>query len=91
MDIDLLNAAFDLKHISPAEVEECLEDPYALRVLPDVEHGTKSIRYYLIGKSFHGRALFLSFTTNGKIARIIFARDATEVEASFYDRQLAEF
>jgi len=71
MDIDILNVAFDLTKVKPLEIEECLEDPYALRVLPDVEHGPKQTRYYLIGKTLAGRALFLSFVSNGKVARII--------------------
>lgn len=91
MEIDVLNVAFDLTQVTPLEIEECLEDPYALRVLPDVEHGAKQTRYYLIGKTLLDRALFLSFTTNGKVSRIIFARNASDVEAGYYDRLQAEF
>lgn len=91
MDIDVLNVAFDLRHISPVEIEECLEDPYALRILPDVSHESSSARYYLIGKTFHARCIFISFVTNGKVARIIFAREATELEQSHYERQQAEY
>jgi len=91
MEIDIINAVFDLKHIKPREVEECLEDPYALRVLPEVEHGgSSSTRYYLIGKTLHGRGLFLSFATNGKVANIIFAREASELEIGFYERSATE-
>lgn len=91
MEIDVLNAAFDLKEITPGEVEECLEDPYAMRVLPDADHGPKSTRYYLIGKSLMARCIFISFVTNGKVARIIFAREASEVERTHYERLQAEF
>ncbi len=91
MEIDIINAAFDLQEITPREVEECLEDPYALRVLPDVDHGTTSTRYFLIGKTYHNRCLFLSFVTNGKIAKIIFARDAAQMEITHYERLQAEF
>jgi len=91
MEIDVLNVSFDLNKITPVEIEECLEDPYALRVLPDVDFGLKTTRYYLIGKTLRGRAVFLSFTTNGKVARIIFAREASDVEQNYYERQLAEF
>jgi len=91
MEIDVLNAAFDLSQITPLEIEECLEDPYALRVLPDVEHGAKQTRYYLVAKTLLDRALFLSFTTNGKIARIIYARNASGLETGYYERLLAEY
>ena len=91
MEIDVLNVAFDLTKVSPLEIEECLEDPYALRVLPDVEHGPKQTRYYLIGKTLSNRALFLSFTTNGKVARIIFGRDASTLELGYYDRIQASY
>jgi len=91
MEIDVLDAAFDLKHITPGELEECLEDPYALRVLPDADHGPKSTRYYLIGKTLHTRCLFLSFVTNGKVASIIYSREASEIELSYYERLQAEF
>ena len=91
MEIDVINAAFDLKYITPGEIEESLEDPYALSVLPDVDHGPKSTRYYLIGKSIHTRCLFLSFVTNGKIANIIFGREATALEKTHYERLQAEF
>ncbi len=90
MEIDVLNVNFDLSQITPAEIEECLEDPYALRVLPEMD-APGATRYYLIGKSLLGRGLFLSFTTNGKIARIIFAREASELEAQYYERVQAEY
>ncbi len=90
MEIDVLNPAFDLTEVSPLEIEEALEDPYALRILPDVDHGAKQTRYYLIAKTLLDRALFISFSTNGKIARIIFARDASKMETGVYDRTQAE-
>jgi len=91
MEIDVLNVAFDLTKVTPLEIEECLEDPYALRVLPDIEHGAKQTRYYLIGKTLLDRILFLSFSTNGKVARIIYAREASSLEQGYYERLQAEY
>ncbi len=91
MEIDVLNVAFDLTKITPQEIEECLEDPYALRVIPEVDHGPKQTRYYLIGKTILERGIFLSFSTNGKIARIISAREASKLETSYYDRVVAQY
>ena len=90
MEIDVLNPAFDLTQVSPQEIEEALEDPYALRLLPDVDHGAKQTRYYLVAKTLRDRALFISFSTNGKVARIIFARNSTKMEVGVYDRCQAE-
>lgn len=91
MEIDVLNAAFDLEKITPGEIEECLEDPYALRILPEVDLGPKSTRYYLIAKSWMARCIFINFVTDGKVARIIFAREASSLEQSFYERLQAEY
>ena len=35
MDFDWLDAPFDLRKISPKEIEESFEDPFSLRLLPD--------------------------------------------------------
>ena len=35
MDLNLIDAPFDLRHIKPGELEEILEDPFAIRFLPD--------------------------------------------------------
>jgi uncharacterized protein len=91
MDLDLLKVHFNLKDITPGEVEECLEDPYALKMLPESEHGPSYSRYYTIAKTIRARCLFLAFTTNGKVTRVIFAREGTEIEQNFYERLQAEY
>ena len=37
MEFDWLDASFDLHKVTPREIEESFEDPFSLRLLPDVE------------------------------------------------------
>ncbi len=89
MDLDLIDAPFDLKEIKPGELEETLEDPFAVRFFPDVEDGGEA-RYYALGRTVADRYLFLCFRTDGKITRVIAAREMGEVEQRFYDRRYQE-
>lgn len=90
MELDLLDAPFDLKAIKPHEIEESLEDPFALRLIPDHEREDGATRYYALGRSLAERYLFLCFRTDGKIIRIVAAREMSETERRFYDRKYAE-
>lgn len=87
MELDLLNSSVDLKKIKPREVEEALEDPFALRFLPDTERGDGESRYYALGRSVGGAYLFLCFTTDGKKARLMAVRPMSEEERRFYERR----
>jgi uncharacterized DUF497 family protein len=91
MDLDLIEVQFDLRAIKPKELEEVLEDPFAVRFLPDNERGDGASRYYALGRTVSDRYLFLSFWTDGKTTRVVAARDMTEGEQRFYDRRYAEF
>jgi uncharacterized protein len=90
MELDLINAPFDLKFIRPGELEEVFEDPFAIRFLPDNERDDGISRFYAIGRTVSDRYLFIAFTTDGKNARVIAARDMTESERRFYDRKYNE-
>ena len=37
MELDLTDSPIDLKAITPRELEEIFEDPFAIRFLPDVD------------------------------------------------------
>lgn len=91
MELDLIDTCIDLDKIRPRELEEVLEDPFTVRFLPDNDREDGESRYYMIGRTVGDRFLFLSFTTDGKKARIIAAREMTEGEQRFYDRRYAEF
>jgi uncharacterized DUF497 family protein len=91
MELDLLDVHFDLKKIKPREIEEALEDPFAVRFLPDNDRPDGETRYYALGRTVSNRYLFLCFWTDGKNVRVIAARELTEGELKFYDRKYAQF
>jgi len=90
VDFDWLDAPFDLKEVTPREIEESFEDPFSIRLLPDEGDWPES-RFFLLGKSLASRPLFNVFWTNGKQYRVIFSREMTPEESTFYDRKNAEF
>jgi uncharacterized DUF497 family protein len=89
MELDLINAHFDLQAVKPGEIEEALEDPFALRFIPDVDRDDGAVRYYALGRTVGGRYLFLAFWTDGKSIRPVAVRDMTESEQRFYERKYA--
>ncbi|MEM1085231.1 MAG: BrnT family toxin [Verrucomicrobiota bacterium] len=91
MELDLIDVHFDLKAILPREIEETLEDPFAIRFLPDYDRQDTESRFFALGRTVADRHLFLCFWTDGKTARVIAARDMTEGEQRFYERKYAEF
>lgn len=91
MELDLLDAPFDLRKIKPRELEEAFEDPFCVRFLPDNDRADGASRYYALGRSVDNRHLFFAFSTDGKTARVVAARDMSEAEQKFYDRKYAEF
>jgi len=91
MELDLINTLIDLKEYKPREIEEVMEDPFTVRILPDHERADGESRYYMIGRTIADRYLFLCFWTDGKKAKIISVRDLSESEKRFYDRRYAEF
>lgn len=91
MELDLIDTHIDLRKYSPREIEEVLEDPFTVRFLPDHERSDGESRYYMVGRTVGDRYLFLSFSTDGKKARIFAVREMTEGEKRFYDRRYASF
>ena len=91
MEFDWLDAPFDLKEVTPKEIEESFEDPFSLRLLPDVEiAGPGHARFLNLGKSIAGRGVFTIFWTDGKRMRSILSREMTPEEQTFYDRKNQE-
>ena len=91
MELDLIDVCIDLKKYSPREIEEVMEDPFTVRLLPDHEREDGESRYFMIGRTIADRYLFLCFSTDGKKARMFSVRELTEAEKRFYDRRYAEF
>lgn len=90
MEFDWLDAPFDLKKVTPKEIEETFEDPFSLRLLPEGVENDAKARYFNLGKSVGDRSLFTVFWSDGKRYRVIFARDMTPEEMAFYDRKNSE-
>lgn len=90
MEFDWLDVSFSLAPLSPKDIEESFEDPFSLKLLPDGHSSESSARYYCLGKSLNGRAVFSVFWTDGKRYRVIYAREMTQVESDFYERKKAE-
>lgn len=91
MEFDWLDVHFDLKEVSPREIEESFEDPFAIRLIPEQESPDADVRYICLAKTVGGRSLFSLFWTDGKNCRVIFVRDMTDKELGFYDRKNAEY
>lgn len=91
MDFDWLDAPFDLKTVTPREIEESFEDPFCLRLLPDSDKASKENRFFNLGKSISNRPIWSIFWTDGKKYRIIFAREMTPEEVNFYERKNTEY
>ncbi len=85
MEVDWIDAPFSLASISPREIEESFEDPFSLRLLPELP-GSEA-RYFNLGRTISDRPIFSIFWSDGRKYRVILARDMTPEEALFYDRK----
>jgi uncharacterized protein len=90
MDFDWLNVSFNASKVSPKDIEESFEDPFSLKLLPESEADSASARYYCLGRSLAGVAIFSVFWTDGKKYRVVFARHMTAEESNFYERKKVE-
>ena len=90
MEFDWLDVSFDLSKVSPKEIEESFEDPFAVRLIPDGGYGDDEARYVCLGRSVNGRPLFSVFWTDGKRYRVIVAREMSKEEEGFYERRNAQ-
>jgi uncharacterized protein len=90
MEFDWLDAPFDLRKVSPKEIEESFEDPFSIRLLPEGFDADEHARYFNLGKSVSDQGIFTVFWTDGKRYRAILARPMTLEELAFYDRKNSE-
>jgi uncharacterized DUF497 family protein len=80
-DWDEANAhkKWDLHQVTPEEAEDVFfNDPLVVR--SDVSHSQREKRYYALGRTSHGRCLFLVFTIRRKLIRVISVRDMNRRE-----------
>ena len=90
MDFDWIDPPFDIRKVTPKEIEESFEDPFSLRMLPEIDSGEQAARYLCLGRTLSNRGLFSVFWTDGKVFRVIASREMTTDESAFYDRKNAE-
>ena len=76
--------------LSPEEISESFEDPFSLRFLPDSNRFNSQNRFFSLGCSSGGAAIFAVYTSTGKVIRVLVARLMTEEENYFYSRKSKE-
>jgi hypothetical protein len=89
MEFDWLDAPFDLRKITPKEIEESFEDPFSIRMMPEGQDDAAA-RYYNLGRSVGDRPIFCVFWTDGKRHRVLAAREMGPEEVLFYQRKNSE-
>ena len=77
-------------HIFFIRIGSCFEDPFSLRLLPEVVTESGEARYFNLGKSISDRGIFSVFWTDGKKYRVILAREMTPEETMYYERKNSE-
>jgi hypothetical protein len=89
MEFDWNNLPFEWdSSLTPREVEESFEDPFAIRLLPDSARFAAQARFFNLGKSASGLGVFSVYRTNGKQVRVIYVRTFAPEEQFFYQRKL---
>jgi len=74
--------------LTPRDIEESFEDPFAIRLLPDSQRFAVQSRYFNLGMSASGLGVFSVYRTNGKQVRVMLARPLEPEERFFYQRKI---
>jgi hypothetical protein len=89
MEFDWNNPPFNLESsLTLQEIEESFEDPFAIRLLPDSPRFSVQARFFNLGVSADGTGIFSVYRTNGKQARVLYARPFEPEERFFYQRKM---
>ena len=89
MEFDWNSSPFEWdSSLTPRDVEESFEDPFAIRLLPDSPRFSAQARYFNLGRSASGIGVFSVYRTNGKQIRVILSRPFVPEEQFFYQRKL---
>jgi uncharacterized DUF497 family protein len=73
--------------VTQDEISESFEDPFSFRLLPDSPRFALQNRFLSFGCSSHGRGVFATYTSTGKVVRVVAARPMTEEETFFYEQR----
>ncbi len=91
MEFDWTNPPFQFSGgVSPQDVEESFEDPFAIKLLPDSSRFNAQARFFNLGKTVTGKGIFAIYRTNGRSIRIIQARAFLPEETYFYERKVTQ-
>jgi uncharacterized DUF497 family protein len=89
MEFDWSNPPFNLDtSLTLQAIEESFEDPFAVRLLPDSPRFAAQARFFNLGMAGNGMGIFSVYRTNGKQARVIFARPFEAEEKFLYQKKL---
>ena len=89
MEFDWSNTPFEWDgSLTPRDVEESFEDPFAIKLLPGSPRFSAQARFFNLGRSASGIGVFSVYRTNGKQIRVIHARPFDPEEQFFYQRKL---
>lgn len=89
MEFDWNNSPFEMdSSLTPKDIEESFEDPFAVRLLPDTPRFGVQARFFNLGLSASGLGVFSVYRTNGKQIRVIQARSFQPEERFFYQRKM---
>ncbi len=89
MDFDWNNPPFKLESsLTQREIEESFEDPFAIRLLPDSSRFSAQARFFNLGMSAGGVGIFSVYRTNGRLTRVLLARQFEPEERFFYQRKV---
>ncbi len=89
MEFDWNNPPFELdRSLTQREIEESFEDPFAVRLLPDSSRFGVQARFFNLGMSAGGMGILSVYRTNGKLVRVLQARQFEPEERFFYQRKM---
>src|SRR6266567_9136184 len=88
MEFDWNNPPFELGSLTQREIEESFEDAFAIRLLPDSPRFGVQARFFNLGMSAGGIGIVSVYRTNGKLVRVLHARQFDPEERFFYQRKM---
>jgi uncharacterized DUF497 family protein len=86
MEFDWNNSPFE-SSLNQKEIEESFEDPFAVRLMPDSSRFGVQARFFNLGTSAGGVGVLSVYRTNGKMIRVLHAREFEPEERFFYQRK----
>ena len=74
--------------LTQREIEESFEDPFAIRLLPDSPRFGVQARFMNLGMTAGGVGVFSVYRANGRLVRVLHARQFEPEERFFYQRKV---